>query len=44
MAERKRIGLRDVRALRPGQTVWDGADPGFRARRQHGEAVAFVLH
>ena len=44
MAERKRIGLRDVLALRPGQTVWDGAVPGFGAMRQRGEAVAFVLH
>ncbi len=44
MAERKRIGLRDVRALKPGQTIWDAAVPGFGARRQRGEAVAFVLH
>lgn len=44
MPERKRIGLRDVRALKPGQTIWDAAVPGFGARRQRGEAVAFVLH
>ncbi len=43
MGERKRIGLRDVRALQPGQTVWDAAVPGFGARRQKGEAVAYVL-
>ena len=43
MGERKRIGLRDVRGLQPGQTVWDAAVPGFGARRQKGEAVAYVL-
>ncbi len=43
MAERKRIGLRDVRDLEPGETIWDAAVPGFGARRQKGEAVAFVL-
>ena len=43
MGERKRIGLRDVRALQPRQTVWDAAVPGFGARRQKGEAVAYVL-
>lgn len=41
--ERKRIGLRDVRALGPGQEVWDTAVPGFGARRQRSEAVAYVL-
>src|SRR4051794_23900014 len=43
MAARSRIGLRDLRALQPGQTVWDSAVPGFGARRQKGAAVAFVL-
>jgi integrase len=43
MAERKRIGLREVRALKPGETVWDAAVPGFGARRQMGTAVAYVL-
>lgn len=43
MAERRRIGLRDVRALGPNQTVWDAAVTGFGARRQRGEAVAYVL-
>src|SRR5580700_1402675 len=42
MAER-RIGLREVRALKPGQTVWDAGVSGFAARRQKGEAVAYVL-
>jgi integrase len=43
MGERKRIGLRDVRALKPGETMWDAAVPGFGARRQRGEAIAYVL-
>ena len=43
MAERKRIGLREVRALKPGETVWDSALPGFGARRQMGDVVAYVL-
>ena len=40
---RKRIGLRDVRALGPGQTIWDGAVPGFGARRQKGSGVSYML-
>jgi hypothetical protein len=39
MGERKRIGLRDVRAIAPGETVWDTTVPGFGARRQKGPAV-----
>jgi integrase len=41
--ERKRIGLREVRALGPGGEIWDAAVPGFGARRQKGEAVSYVL-
>lgn len=43
MGERLRIGLRDVRALGAGQTLWDAAVTGFGARRQRSEAVAYVL-
>jgi integrase len=43
MADRKRIGLREVRALGPGAEIWDAAVPGFGARRQKGEAVSYVL-
>ncbi|MFI5022643.1 MAG: tyrosine-type recombinase/integrase [Alphaproteobacteria bacterium] len=43
MAKRKRIGLREVRALAPGQTAWDLAVPGFGARRQRSNAIAYVL-
>ncbi len=39
----KRIGLKEVRALRTGETVWDSAVPSFGARRQQGPAVAYVL-
>ena len=43
MAVRKRIGLRQVRALKPGETIWDESLPGFGARRQKSEAVSYVL-
>jgi integrase len=35
--------LRDVRSLKPGETVWDAAVTGFAARRQKGDAIAYVL-
>ena len=41
--ELKRIGLREVRTLGPGETVWDAAVPGFGARRQTGPAVSFFF-
>ena len=40
MGERKRVGLREVRALQPGGIAWDAAVPGFGARRQR-DAVAY---
>jgi integrase len=43
MADRKQIGLREVRALEAYQDIWDSAVPGFGARRQKGEAVSYVL-
>jgi len=43
MAVRNRIGLRQVRALKSGQTIWDASLPGFGARRQKSEAVSYVL-
>jgi len=46
MSERKRIGLREVRALAPGEIVWDagtGAVAGFGARRQRGPAVTYFV-
>jgi integrase len=43
MANAKRIGLRDLKALKPNEEIWDGAVAGFGARRRSGTAVAFVL-
>jgi integrase len=43
MATKQRLGLRQVRALKVGDLVWDSSVPGFGARRQQGEAVAYVL-
>jgi integrase len=40
---RQRLGLRHVRALQPGETIWDESLPGFGARRQRSDAVAYVL-
>jgi integrase len=42
----RRIGLKDVRALKPGETVWDGGTEGvggFHARRQRSKAVSYVV-
>lgn len=41
--ERKRIGLREVRALGPDAEIWDTAVPGFGARRQRSEAVSYIV-
>jgi integrase len=43
MATKQRLGLRQVRALGAGDTVWDPTLPGFGARRQKGNAVSYVL-
>jgi hypothetical protein len=43
MTTEKRIGLRQVRALKPGDIIWDGSLPGFGARRQRSAAVSYVL-
>jgi integrase len=43
MAVKQRMGLRQVRALKPGQTIWDASLTGFGARRQQSEAVSYVL-
>jgi integrase len=39
----KRLVLRTVRALAPASVVWDGAIPGFGARRRNGDAVTYIL-
>jgi integrase len=43
MANRKRFGLREVRALSPDEIVWDAAVAGFHARRQRGPAVTYAV-
>ena len=43
MADKKRLGLREVKALQAGQVAWDSAVPGFGARRQRSPAIAYVL-
>jgi integrase len=43
MGTRVRIGLRQIRALKPGRLIWDSAVVGFGARRQKSDAVAYVL-
>ena len=39
----KRIGLKEIRALKPGEIVWDGAVGGFHARRQKSNTVSYIL-
>jgi integrase len=38
-----KIGLREIRSLKPGEIVWDAAVKGFGARRQRGDAIAYIL-
>src|SRR5262249_55110668 len=40
----KRIGLRDVRALAPGDVIWDSVVRGFGARRQQGATAYFLKY
>jgi Arm DNA-binding domain len=39
----QKIGLREVRALGVGQTIWDATVAGFGARRQRSSVVSYVL-
>jgi|SRR6516162_597051 hypothetical protein len=43
MVERKRIGLREVRALGLGEVIWDATVRGFHARRQRGPAITYAV-
>src|ERR1700733_11488170 len=43
MANKQRLGLRQGRALGPGQIVWDPTLPGFGARRQRSKSISYVL-
>ena len=38
-----KLGLRDIRGLRPRQTAWDGSVAGFGARRQAGTVVSYIV-
>lgn len=42
-ASSKAIGLREIRALKPGETIWDSEVGGFHARRQKSQLVTYVL-
>src|SRR5271168_1483883 len=39
----KKIGLSEIRALEPGEIIWDGAVGGFHARRQQSKTVSYVV-
>jgi integrase len=43
MARKTRIGLREIRALAPGEVLWDTSVTGFGARRQKSEAISYIL-
>jgi integrase len=42
-ALKKRIGLKEVRALKPGEIIWDSAVGGFHARRQQSQTVSYMI-
>jgi Arm DNA-binding domain len=39
----RRIGLKDIRSLKLGEIIWDGAVGGFHARRQQSKTVSYVV-
>ncbi len=41
--QRRKIGLREVRALQPTEIIWDTSVTGFGVRRQAGNAVSYFL-
>jgi integrase len=41
---RRPIGLREVRALKPGAIIWDATITGFAARRQKSAAVSYLVY
>src|ERR1700730_7673782 len=40
---KKRIGLNDIRVLKPGEIIWDSAVGGFPARRQKSKTVSYII-
>src|SRR6516164_8007813 len=43
MTDKQRIGLRQIRALKAGKTIWDAALPAFGARRHRSNTVSYLL-
>src|SRR5690242_5651411 len=43
MVANKRIGLSDVRRLKPGAIIWDGSVIGFGARRQRSQSITYII-
>jgi hypothetical protein len=43
MTDKQRIGLRQIRALKPDEMIWDASLPAFGARCQRMSAVSYVL-
>ena len=43
MTAQKRIGVREVEALRAGEEIWDTAVRGFGARRRGGPSVSYFV-
>src|SRR6516165_8763659 len=43
MPNRQRLGLRQVRALKPDAVAWDSTLPGFGIRRQRSKQISYVL-
>ncbi len=43
VVRKKRIGLKEIRALKPGEIVWDDAVGGFHARRQQSKTVSYIV-
>jgi len=43
MTSRKRIGIRDIAALRTDQTIWDADVSCFGARRQKSDSVSYIV-
>ena len=41
--QKRRIGLKDIRALKLGEIIWDGAVGGFHARRQQSKTVSYIV-
>ena len=42
-AASKKIGLKKIRALKPGEIVWDSAVAGFHARRQQTATISYIV-